>query len=159
MEYFTPIIKTKKAKNDYSNYEISNLGNMRRIGTIRNLHKHHGNWNDYYDHCGKRNDDYKNNIEICDEDVEATILEMNNIKKILINYKQNIYRLNNIEAKYKEIRTDVHVYGVRFPATNMSKANLGFGTKIYKQNNIFQERGTQNNPKIPYGTVFVLNTK
>ena len=159
MEYFTPIIKTKKAKNYCSNYEISNLGNMRRIGTTRNLHKHHGNWNDYYDHCGKRNDDYKKNIEICDEDVEATILEMNNIKKILINYKQNVYHLNSIEQKYKEIRTDVHVYGVRFPATNMSKANLGFGTKIYKQNNRLYERGTQNNPRIPYGTVLIVNTK
>ena len=132
---------------------------MRRIGTMDNLKKYYGEWRDCKDQYGKYNHDYRNHTIIKDYDVEDTVLEMNNIKKILINYKQNVYHLNSIEQKYKEIRTDVHVYGVRFPATNMSKANLGFGTKIYKQNNIFQERGTQNNPRIPYGTVFIVNTK
>ena len=52
MEYFVPIIQNKRAKHDHSNYEISNLGNVRRIGTTTNLKKHCGKWSDHKDQYG-----------------------------------------------------------------------------------------------------------
>ena len=125
MEYFTPIIQNKNADYYHSNYEISNLGNVRRIGTTKNLKKHCGRWKDYDD--GMK-------IIIDDEDVEATVLEINNIKKINIKYDEKVKKLNRMGAKYKEIRTVVNVYAW-FTATDMSKANLGFGIKIYNQQN------------------------
>ena len=159
MEYFVPIIQNKHANHDYSNYEVSNLGNVRRIGTTTtNLEKHCGEWRDCKDQYGKYNPDYRNHPIIDDEDVEATIFKINNIKKIHIKDDKNMRKLNSIEAKYKEIRTVVNVYGDRYSATNMLKANLGFGIKKYEQDTKPYEivAKKQNNPKIPYGTIFVV---
>ena len=161
MEYFVPIIQNKHSIKNCSNYEISNLGNVRRIGTTKNLRKHCGEWRDCEDQHGNYNHDYMNHPIIDDEDVEATILEMNNIKEIYIREDKKIRKLNCLEEKYKEIRTVVNVYGDRFPLTNMLKANLGFGIKIYKQHHREMEikNQNQNHPKIPYGTVFVVGSK
>ena len=118
MEYFVPIIQNKHANHDYSNYEVSNLGNVRRIGTTTtNLEKHCGEWRDCKDQYGKYNNDYMNHPRIDDEDVETTILEINNIKKIKIREDKHMKKLNCLEEKYKEIRTVVNIYGDRFPAT------------------------------------------
>ena len=97
MEYFTPIIKVEKkknyyseTKNDYSNYEISNLGNMRRIGTTKNLRRYKkGFWSDPI-----------HKIKVYDEDVEDNILDFNNIKKFYIGHDCYNRKYNCINERY-----------------------------------------------------------
>ena len=149
MEYFVPIIRSMKAYHDnYSKYEISNLGHVRIIGTTKNLRKYKkGFWSDTI-----------NKKKIYFKDVEANTLEFINIKTIDIfnNYSANM--LNGIDKKYKEIRATL--YCCNALPIDMSKINLRFETKIYKQKNmLFYTNKKQNNPKIPYGTIFKTTNK
>jgi hypothetical protein len=70
---------------------------------------------------------------------------------------EKVHNLNCIDAKYNEIRTFVYSFGKAFTPTQISKANLGFGIKTYKQQNMLLDmKKKQNSPKIPYGTVHIF---
>ena len=148
MEYFVQIIQNIQAYDSHSKYEISNLGHVRRIGTTKNFRRYKkGFWSDPI-----------KKIKIHDEDVEDNILDFNNIKKFYIGHDCYNRKYNCINERYKEIRAHVCCFdNVRI---NVSKINIGFGTKIYKQeNNFFNKELKQNNPKIPFGTIFITTKK
>ena len=149
MEYFTPIIQNMQAYHNHENYEISNLGHVRRIGTMKNLRRYQkGFWSDPI-----------HKIKVYDEDVEDNILDFNNIKKLHISSDIKNIGVNCIDERYKEFL----IYVCHFNAVpiDMLKINIGFGTKIYKQENKFYNPNTpkQNNQKMPYGTIFKTTNK
>ena len=148
MEYFVPIIQNIQSYHNHKNYEISNLGHVRRIGTTKNLRKYKkGFWSDPI---------HKKKIHF--EDVEFNTLEFNNIKVMYVFNNYSARMLNGVGENYKEIRTIVY-FGEVVPI-DMSKINLRFGTKIYKQENMFfYTHKKQNHPKIPYGTIFKTTIK
>lgn len=149
MEYFVPIIQNVQSYYNHSQYEISNLGHVRRIGTTKNLRKYKkGFWSDPI-----------HKIKVYDEDVEDNILDFNNIKKLYISSDSGNLGVNCIDKRYKEFL--IYVFHFNAVPIDMLKINIGFGTKIYKQENNFynpRER-KQNNPKMPYGTIFKTTNK
>ena len=149
MEYFVPIIQNMQAYHNHENYEISNLGHVRRIGTTKNLRRYKkGFWSDPI-----------HKIKVYDDDVEDNILDFNNIKKFYIGSDCYNRRFNCIDDRYKEIIA--HVCCFNHVQINVSQINIGFGTKIYKQENNFYSKDVlkQNNPKIPFGTIFKTTNK
>ena len=152
MEYFVPIIQNVQSYYNHKKYEISNLGHVRRIGTTKNLRRYKkGFWSDPI-----------HKIKVYDEDVEDNILDFNNIKKLHIDSHSKNIGVNCIDERYKEILTYVCYFNT--VPIDMLKINIGFGTKIYKQENKFYNPNNpnipkQNNPKMPYGTIFKTSTK
>ena len=141
MENFTSIKHDSSTYRFYRDYVISNLGNMRRIGTDKNLRKYKKGFFS----------DTANTVKILYEDIGEQILDLQNIKKL---YVMDNTPISNMQSKYKEII--MIIYARNYDTTKM---NIPF--RVVKLDQLDMTRGTSviKNPKMPYGSKVIINKK
>ena len=141
MENFTSIKHNSLTYRFYNDYVISNLGNMRRIGTDNNLRKYKKGFFS----------DAKNKVKILYEDIDEQLLDLQNIKKM---YVMDNTPISNMQSKYKEIIAIIY-------ARNYDTTKMNIPFKVVKYDQLDMTRGTSviKNPKMPYGLTMTINNK